>query len=204
MAADRVIIVLLRQPRSDADVRTEPFFEFGSFGLTGCHGTNLLHDEAADGARLAFAQGGRREFRLVTLTPPVKVYAWAERREARWKPGAMPLAYAASPLLIDNDGNSDVAGMPALIARVQRETPVAQFASAFRSRKRALGPAVARQVLAAWNRATKRSQRAKAYWEALPSEPAEVDLERRATYEELLRKARGDVVSPSGGRRRSC
>lgn len=204
MSADRVIIVLLRQPRSDADVRTDPFFEFGSFGLTGCHAANLLHDEAADGARLAFAQGGRREFRLVTLTPPVKVHAWAERREARWTPAAMPLAYAASPLLIDNDGNSDVAGMPALISRVQRETPVAQFASAFRSRKREVDADVARQMLAAWNRATRRSPRAKAYWEALPSKPAAVDVDRRATYDRYLRKARGDVVSPAASRRRGC
>jgi hypothetical protein len=196
MSVDRVIIVMLRQPRSDDDPRKDPFFEFGSFGLTGCHASNLLHDEAADGARLAFAQGGPLGFRLVTLTPPVKVQAWAERREARWKPGAMPLAYAASPLLIDNAGNSDVAALPRLISGVQRETPVAQFASAFRSRKRALDPAVARQVLAAWNRATKRSQRAKAYWEALPFKPATIDLDRGATYDLFLRKgARGRRVA---------
>ncbi|MBK9033452.1 MAG: hypothetical protein IPL61_19670 [Myxococcales bacterium] len=78
----RVIIVVLRQPRSDEDARTDPFFEFGSFGLTGCHAANLLHDEAADGARLAFAQGGPLGFRLVTLTPPVEVRGLAETRGA--------------------------------------------------------------------------------------------------------------------------
>lgn len=204
MAVDRVIIVVLRQPSSDDDARKDPFFEFGSFGLTGCHASNLLHDKAADGARLAFAQGGPLGFRLVTLTPPVKIEAWAERREARWTPGAMPLPYAASPLLIDNAGDSDVPGLAPLIKDVLRETPVAKFASAFRSRKRALDPAVTRQVVAVWTRATQRSRRAEAYWEALPWQPASIDLDRRATYDLLLRKARGDVVSPKACKRRGC
>lgn len=204
MGVDRVIIVMLRQPRSDSDVRTDPFFEFGSFGLTGCHASNLLHDEAADGARLAFAQGGPLGFRLVALTPRVQVKPWAATREARWTPGAMPLAYAAAPLLVDNDGDSEVAGVLALISRVERETPVAQFASAFRSRKRALDPPFARQVLAAWGRATTRVPRAKAYWESLPSRPATIDLDRRGTYDRLLRTARGEVVSRPAARRRGC
>ena len=61
-----VIIVMLRRPRKN-DPRKDPFFEYGSFGLTGCHRTNLLANKAAAGCRLAFAQGGPSGFRLVML-----------------------------------------------------------------------------------------------------------------------------------------
>lgn len=87
-----VIIVHLRRPRS-GDKRTDPLYEFGSFGLTGCHRNNLLADRAAAGARLAFAQGGDLGFRLVMLTPIVDVRQLADRREAFWLPGEMPLRY---------------------------------------------------------------------------------------------------------------
>ena len=65
-------------------MRTDPLYEFGSFGLTGCHRTNLLVDHAAAGARLAFTQGGDLGFRLVMLTPPIDVRSLATVREAFW------------------------------------------------------------------------------------------------------------------------
>jgi hypothetical protein len=44
----KVVVVLLRQPRKDiSEMRTDPFWEFGSFGLTGCHQRNLLHPKKA-------------------------------------------------------------------------------------------------------------------------------------------------------------
>jgi hypothetical protein len=40
----RVIIVMLRQPRLDDpnEMRTDPLWEFGSFGCTGCHRKSLM------------------------------------------------------------------------------------------------------------------------------------------------------------------
>lgn len=40
---EKIFIVHLRQPSNNADEkRSDPFWEFGSFGLTGCHCKNLL------------------------------------------------------------------------------------------------------------------------------------------------------------------
>lgn len=189
---DPVIIVHLRQPRV-GDKRTDPLFEFGSFGLTGCHRTNLLASDAAAGCRLAFAQGGPTGFRLVMLTPRVDVRRLASIREAFW-PGEMPLRYDAAPLLVDNQGNSDVPGLISMIGRVDRGTVMAQFSSAFRSRKKPLPRDVAAQLVAAWNRCVADpSTRASAYWEALPRwDPDTVDRDRAATYEKLRRNALGE------------
>jgi hypothetical protein len=40
--SNQVFVVMLRRPRKN-DRRSDPFWEFGSFGCTGCHGKNLLH-----------------------------------------------------------------------------------------------------------------------------------------------------------------
>jgi hypothetical protein len=64
---------MLRRPRKD-DPRTDPFWEFGSFGCTGCHGNNLLHPkncQIRNGDRLAFVQGGNLA-PLPLVTPPVE------------------------------------------------------------------------------------------------------------------------------------
>ena len=81
MSCEHVHIVLLRRPKSakedPRESRSDPFWEFGSFGCTGCHGGNILHPRNADeiaGGRLAFAQGGDNGFRLVYLTPAVTVH----------------------------------------------------------------------------------------------------------------------------------
>lgn len=189
-----VIIVHLRRPRS-GDKRTDPLYEFGSFGLTGCHRTNLLADQSAAGARLAFAQGGDLGFRLVMLTPPVDVRSLVDRREAFWSPHAMPLRYDTAPVLIDNDGSSDVAGMRELLATVNRTTWREKFSSAFRTRKQPLDAAIAASIVRAWEQAVEcGAERAEAYWEALPYWDADViDRDRQATHRGLLIAARGEV-----------
>ncbi len=54
-----VLVALLRQPRMERpnEMRSDPFWEFGSFGLTGCHKTNLMHPKEGEGT-------GRRSHRL--------------------------------------------------------------------------------------------------------------------------------------------
>jgi hypothetical protein len=68
-----MFLVLLRRPKSDpSESRDDPFWEFGSFGCTGCH-AKLLHPRKhgeLTGAQLAFVQPERDGFRLVHVTPP--------------------------------------------------------------------------------------------------------------------------------------
>lgn len=190
-----VTIVHLRRPRSD-DPRTDPLYEFGSFGLTGCHRTNLLADRDAAGCRLAFAQGGDLGFRLVMVTPPVDIRELAHVCEAIWSPGAMPLRYETAPLLIDNDGTSDVDGMREFLDGVNRSTWRERFSSSFRTRKQPLDAALAASLVRAWDRAIEDSaQCAEAYWEALPYwDPEAVDRDRHGTHQTLLMRARGETA----------
>ncbi len=83
MAEVNVYFVHLRRPRNLNDQRADPFYEYGSFGCTGCHSKNLLHPRHAEklnGARLAFVQGGNLGSRLVFLTPPINDQEMEERR----------------------------------------------------------------------------------------------------------------------------
>ena len=59
--APRVIIVLLRRPRrwESDERRDDPFLEFGSFGCTGSHRTNLMNPKRSHelvGTHFAFVQ----------------------------------------------------------------------------------------------------------------------------------------------------
>jgi hypothetical protein len=76
----RVILVMLRRPRrgDPNEMRTDPLWEFGSFGCTGCHRANLMNPTKLtelNGARLGFAQNGLRGIKLVHLTPPIRARA---------------------------------------------------------------------------------------------------------------------------------
>lgn len=184
-----MIIVLLRRPGKN-DPRTDPFYEFGSFGITGCHGANLLRDGFAVGYRLAFVQGGPLGFRLVMLTPPVEVRDYPNGREAVWSPVAMPLRYDHAPLLI---ANFDLGGLSELrphLRSSKRRTWEGRFASAFRSRKKPLSSETAASIVELWAEATRRSgSRATHYWEALPRRPDIVDERRQWNYQLLRAEA---------------
>lgn len=132
---------------------------------------------------------------LVMLTPPVDVRPLAHLYEAFWSPATMPLRYGTAPVLIDNDGSSDVDGLRDMLARVNRGTWEGKFSSSFRTRKQPLTGAIAAGVVRAWERAFERgAERAKAYWEALPCWEADVvDRDRRGTHQMLLKAARGEV-----------
>ena len=91
MSDSKVIFVLLRRPNQNdkKETRPEPFYEFGSFGCTGCHKKNLMNPkkiEQLKGVRLAFAQGGPEGFKLIQLTRPVKFEKYRNCCELKWKP----------------------------------------------------------------------------------------------------------------------
>lgn len=154
--AEDVYLVMLRQPKNHKDDRDDPFWEFGSFGVTGCHDGNLLHFKNAkklEGARLAFAQGGDQCFRLVCLTPKIRVLeskTHPGRFEALWdtkERGARPWTFKGSPLLIDNRGCSDFEWVRPFIENVTRKTFCGKFASKFKTRKTALKPSESAELI---------------------------------------------------------
>lgn len=199
MAAPKVFFVHLRRPGLD-DPRTDPFYEFGSFGCTKCHSKNLLHPRHAEelkGARLAFIQGGDRGSRLVFLTPPIKVTVWTNSKtgerfcEVRRTPAEMPFKYAAAPVLAANDGSSDFP----LIEQFARETncPTVEsgLSSRFRSQTHPLPVEMAKQVISVYERQRREKSRsaiASAYYEALPYITQQVDRNRESTYRRLARE----------------
>lgn len=205
---DRVIVVHLRQPvrKDPREMRSDPFWEFGSFGCTGCHGRNLMHPrriDELDGARLAFAQGGPGGFRLVLLTPRVGVVRHADRCELRWPADDMPFRYDAAPVLIDSKGHTDFPRLKRMIRPTSRTTWPARFSSRFRSRRTPLREDVASELVQVYQRlrlATATSDIATRYEHALPYEPNTIDSKRRQTYRHLLKSA-GDKVIRSARRR---
>jgi hypothetical protein len=187
----RLIIVMLRQPRLDNpnEMRTDPLWEFGSFGCTGCHRKNLMNPKRLtelNGTRFAFAQNGALGMKLVHITPPVNTLHHGMVGEATWHPVEMPLTYSSAPILINNFGASDVPEIREMISDVMRRSPVAQFASKFRSRHLPLPGHVGRLLIAVYERFRKESASfAQTYVDALPYKPPRVDEDRQGTYRRL-------------------
>ncbi|HUV65658.1 MAG TPA: hypothetical protein VMW24_17310 [Sedimentisphaerales bacterium] len=207
----RVVLVHLRQPnRADPDEkRSDPFWEFGSFGCTGCHGRNLMNPsnaEALEGMRLAFAQGGYLGFRLVLLTPPVRVFSHQNHCEARWEcTQKMPFRYDHAPLLIDNKGDSQFRSLKSFICSTNRSTWMAKFSSKFRSRRTPLPAAVGRTIIKTYSdylKAACDGDFARTYSEALPYPPRTIDKHRKNSYQHFLDVATGQQGCPKCRRTR--
>lgn len=137
MGITKLYFVYLRRPSSLCDRRDDPFWEFGSFGRTGCHCTNLMNPHRPklhDGDRLAFLQGGHGEIRVISLTPPITLMPTAEGIEARWDKRFRPYQFSEAPLFIDNSGNSDFLGVREELNNINRSTWCGKAGSHFRSR----------------------------------------------------------------------
>jgi hypothetical protein len=210
MAIQEVFFVHLRRPRSPGkdpdEQRDDPFYEFGSFGCTGCHFDNLLNPQHVDeikGARLAFIQGGPLGSRLVFLTPPIKsVTKWADCCEARWTPAEMPFKYAGAPVLARNHRHSDFPLVASLARRTRRKTIEGGLSSLFRSRATPLPPELANEVIAVYEHkraAVPPSAIAETYEEALPKAPPKIDRNREATYNRRISELDGDMNGMQNG-----
>lgn len=141
--------VFLRRPRGLDDPRDDPFWEFGSFGRTGCHRSNLMRPQRTplrDGDRLAFLQGGRGEIRLTALTPPIKVMPTPDGVEARWDNRFKPFRFWEAPIFIDNSGHSDIPGVLTTLDGTLRSTWCGKAGSRFRSRMQAIDKELAASV----------------------------------------------------------
>jgi hypothetical protein len=208
----RVVLVMLRRPRlaDPNEMRTDPLWEFGSFGCTGCHRTNLMNPRKLSDlneARLAFAQNGPHGIKLVHVTPPVRMLHHGSFGEAKWSPAEMPLSYDSAPTLVTNQGFSDIPNLLDMISGVRRGSPVAQFASKFRSRRLPLPASIGERIIAMYDRVRSRGGSvAHSYVDALPWSPPRIDNDREATYRRLLlRSAIADfALHGVPRRRRSC
>jgi hypothetical protein len=148
----KIHVAFLRKPRGLGDKREDPMWEFGAFGLTGCHSHNLLNPNncvLADGARILFIQGGRGELRAVGLTPPIRVVI----REVvppcyiQWDKNYRPIPFDLAPILIDNKGNTHFPAMQEFLQDVNRSTLVAKAASKLRSRTASLDGMFSQQII---------------------------------------------------------
>ncbi len=200
MEGPRVYIVMLRQPNRHkrSEARSDPYFEIGSFGCTGCHGTNLLRpDEKTDGlvgGRLAIVQGGKGVMRLVLLTPPIKeIRHLKKRREALWRP-AKVFRFDKAPVVASNDG---ISSFPELIRQyvrgVHRKTPVGQFSSRFRARRDRLNEVVSKEIIREYARLcrkAKRSDFAESYIDSMPYPPRSPEKARQSSYNKRVKRAK--------------
>jgi hypothetical protein len=206
MKSPRVIVVMLRRPQRNHDERRDdPFWEFGSFGCTGCHSRNLLNPKRSfelDGAQFAFVQGGDKGMRLVHVTPPIQTRSLGSVCEASWSPAEMPLTYATAPTVIDNTDRSDIPLLANSVANVRRFTPVARFSSAFRSRRVPLAGEIGAQIVSVYKRFRRVADVASSYEKAMPYPPPLIERDRRSRYNAL--KVRWERKSPRaklGGRK---
>lgn len=193
MDPDEVIVVFLRRPDLSNlnEMRSDPFWEFGSFGITGCHHRNLMNPAKSDELvrkRLSFVQGGDGEVRLVHVTPPIKVKVHGLCIEATWDASELPLTYESAPLVVNNRGESDIPGFLDELEFVNRSTLVAKFASKFRSRRRPLEKELGLATIQTFNQFRSRiSSPIVRYTDALPYLPPKIDQNRDLTYEDLRR-----------------
>jgi hypothetical protein len=145
-----VYLVYLRRPGSPRDERHDPFWEFGSFGRTGCHSRNLMHPRCSplkSGDRLAFLQGGFQEIKLVGLTPPIVVKRGSGKIDVRWDDSYRPIPYDQAPKFVDNDGNSDFAGVIEFLKGANRTTYRGQAGSRLRTRTQPVEDDLCKQIV---------------------------------------------------------
>ncbi len=206
--SDRLFIMMLRRPRKN-DPRTDPFWESGSFGCTGCHGKNLLHPkncQIRNGDRLAFVQGGQLGARLLLVTPPVKRFDHAGgspkgRVELRWDSGLKPFRYDCAPSLFESPAPGRAGLFPRLtdsLAHTNRSTIDAKLASRFRARTSPLEPELARELESGFSAAVKRAKESDfiaRYDDALPwCDCPSSASDRRRDYRQRLR----ELKNPGG------
>jgi hypothetical protein len=136
-------------------------------------------------ARLAFAQGGGEGFKLVHLTPPIDVVHYSDFGEAKWQPAKMPFKYAAAPLLISNNGQSDFPLLKKVIEKTNRPSWETKFSSRFRARRDPLEKDMAQEIVDVFERKVAIASPgsfALTYVDALPYPPPKIDHNREQTY----------------------
>lgn len=185
------MFIHLQQPGGPGDARDDPFWEYGTFGCTGCHDKQVKSGRL-DGACLGFIQGGADTLRLVYLTPPVRTTFGQPGAMVEWEPHDMPFRFNDSPLLIDQVGYTNFPLLRQHVEGVKRSAWLGKLSSAFRSRTSPLAPQQAAEVIEVFERA--RTQVgpggfASQYCEAIPPVPMDCRSDRAKRYRMFLRRA---------------
>jgi hypothetical protein len=199
--SSRLFLVFLRKPGRN-DLRTDPFWEFGSFGCTGCHGHNLLNPKrrhVQDGDSLAFVQGGPEGCKLLLITAPIRRRDHLGGRvELRWSRKAKPFRYASprAPVLADpGAGRVRLVELGRLVNSAKRASAQAKLASCFRACCRPLEIRLASELIRLFGearRAAKASDVIRHYTDALPWVGYQMSKrERHTQYHRLLRELSG-------------
>jgi hypothetical protein len=207
--ATNLFIVFLRRPGKD-DGRSDPYWEFGSFGCTSCHTHNLLNPKKVHvktGDRLAFVQGGGQGCKLLLITPPVtRVEHGKELVEVRWNRNVKPFRYSsehapvlAKPGLV----NTTLVELGKLVNGANRTTAQAKLASCFRTQCQPLNSKAAEELTVLFERARRAATPfqdfIRSYADALPwhiLSPPTFD-ERRREYQKRVAELAHALVGPS-------
>lgn len=185
----RLFIVFLRRP-GKGDGRTDPFWEFGSFGCTGCHDDNLLHPgkkHIVSGDRVAFVQGGGQGCKLLLITPPVKRVEHGQAKiEIRWNRAFKPFRYYSelAPVLARPGGtNIALPELGRIVNKTRRTTAQAKLASCFRTRCEPLGSTGAAELQQLFRLACEKARPTdfiSNYTDALPWSDVRLSLAQRS------------------------
>jgi hypothetical protein len=202
-----LFIVFLRRPGKN-DGRSDPYWEFGSFGCTSCHHDNLLNPKkqhVKTGDRLAFVQGGEEGCKLLLITPPVeRVQHEGPRVELRWAKTSQPFRYLSgcTPVLAKQGvKNVILAELAKLVNGANRSTAEAKMASRLRTRSQPLDSKAAKELIVLFESAravATASDFIQSYSDALPwriDSPRSLK-ERRTEYRDLLSELGGPSVVP--------
>ena len=188
----KIFIVLLRRPTNEPnEMRSDPFWEFGSFGLTGCHSRNLLNPnkiERLKNSRLAFVQGGNDGFKLLLVTPEIKINVVRNLIEVNWKPVKLPFKYQTAPTIIRNDKETVFPYLTKYFMNNRGLTSVVNFSSSFRAKTTPLEEDVAEIFIKDFEKFYKRAKvndLISDYSEALSYSPPTLDKKRATTYKLL-------------------
>lgn len=215
----RLFVVHLRRPHGVNDVRKDPWWEYGSFGLSGCHRANLLHPSRSrvrTGDQLAFVQGGPMGTRLLLITPPVHRRVWGNASgpallEVTWDRRARPLRYgSAAPLLAGRAAQvpADLPELRKYLREVGRTSARAKFASRFRARCGPLPSELSAELRGAFRRAVAEARPedfSRDYTDVVPGiHPRHEQADRHRQFQSLKvhLRARGWQWQRQSGRRR--
>jgi hypothetical protein len=201
LTESKVFIVTLRQPKktnenkNEKEQRLDPFWEKGSFGLTGCHKHGLLNPKRAQeltGARLAFAQGGPEGFKLILITDEINVVLHKCKTEVKWSRVDSTFKYKSAPCLINNLGDSDFQLLKEYIVDTNCPSLVSGFSSKFRNRCSPLPKDIAKEMICVFEQkvtVNDPTQFISTFIDALPYPPNDRDYDREEKYNNLLQEA---------------
>lgn len=153
-------------------------------------------------SRIAFAQPGKGQIKLVYLSPrihTVKKYDIINPKptkcksgtEVRWEPKTRPLKFEKAPLICNNEGDTLFPSLMKYVENVRQPTPVSKFMSKFRSRARIVECHLVNEITEVYENYVKDNSTSiytEHYWETMPYPPPIIETDRDKKYNEYVSK----------------